>query len=100
MSDEIHRVTIILSNPSSREPTGRVSYGFYKVENNKVILTDAEGTPVRRATGDVVAHKLKDGEEAHHRAWLMAREFRRHIHGDRKDGFTGPIVYPPGKFWH
>ena len=90
---EIRRVTHILANPSPREPTGRVTYGFYKVENGKVILTDGGGVPVRRSTGDQVVHELKDGEDAEVWARILTKQFRQHIHGERKPGFSGPLRY-------
>ena len=57
-------------------------------------MTDSHGTPVRRATGDQVTHELKDGEDADTWARILTRQFRQHIHGDRKPGFSGPLRYP------
>jgi hypothetical protein len=56
---------------------------------------DAVGsTPVRRSTGDPVVHELKDGEDPELIARLLTKEFRRHIHDGRMQGFSGPIRYP------
>jgi hypothetical protein len=39
-------------------------------------------------------HKLKEGEDADTWARILTKQFRQHIHGDRKPGFSGRLSYP------
>jgi len=64
------------------------------LEGTKLIMTDSHGTPVRRSSGDTVTHQLKEGEDPDTWAKILTKQFRQHIHGDRKLGFSGPLSYP------
>jgi hypothetical protein len=44
--------------------------------------------------GDTVTHQLKEGEDPDTWARILTKQFRQHIHGDRKLGFSGPLSYP------
>jgi len=92
---DVRNITVILRNPNGNpDDHGQVTHGHYILDGNKVRLTDSKGTPVRRSTGDPVVHGLKDGEDPELIARVLTREFRRHIHGGRMQGFSGPIRYP------
>jgi hypothetical protein len=60
---------------------------------NKRMGEFAKTPRCRRSTGDMVTHERKEGEDAE--AWAgILKQFRQHIHGDRKPGFSGPLRYP------
>lgn len=59
------QVTVIVSNPNSKDPydRGGVAFGYYVVEEGVLTMTDGNGEPVRPPpTGELVAHRLNDGE--------------------------------------
>ena len=53
---EVKKVTVTLAKPgSSRYPHGKVAYGFYKVVDGEVVLTDAAGNPAGTETARSIA---------------------------------------------
>jgi hypothetical protein len=87
---EIHTVYPQLEAASDGDP-GRVTEGFYIVENDTVVMTNEQGVDGYR-----IIHKLKDGENA--RA-VAARLTLKIFHSLRDDagGFNRPtssLKYP------
>ena len=74
---EVKKVTVTLAKPgSSRYPHGKVAYGFYKVVDGEVVLTDAAGNPAGTETGKKYRRKLKPGESETAVACILTRELR------------------------
>jgi hypothetical protein len=92
---DVKAVTVILRNPSGNlDDHGVVTCGFYVLEGKKLIMTDSHGTPLRRNSGDMVVHELKGGEDPETFAGIHSKQFRRQIHGDSKQGCSGPLPCP------
>jgi hypothetical protein len=70
-----------------------LSHGYYIMEGDTVVMTDAKGVLVRRGTGNRVTHELKPDEDAATWARLLTRQLRQHIHGGKLRGFSGPLRY-------
>src|SRR5215471_16116029 len=95
MSKDVKVVTVIPRNPSGNpRDLGAVTRGFYILEGTNLTLTTSSSDPVRRSTGDMVTHELKGGEDSELWVRILTKQFRQHIHGDRKPGFSGPIIFP------
>jgi hypothetical protein len=98
----VHRFTIQLRRPSGDDP-GAVEYGAYIVDGSMVVLTNAEGEPLRREgrlarRGDPdlptdYSRKLRPGEEA----IRVARELLMQKYRATKRGsdFNRPLRFPP-----
>jgi len=89
---EINKVTIYLRAPSGYDP-GQVSFGYYTLEGNKLTMTDGDGKPFRRASGDAVQHTLRPGDNPDSIACVLARDLRKQLHGDSA-GFWRRIDWP------
>jgi hypothetical protein len=76
-----------------------VTVGFYILEDRKIIMTNRKGDPLRRSSGELYTHVLKDGENEITWAGILTKQARTASRGDRKEGFDGPLDYGP-KFWH
>ena len=61
---DVKQVTAIVSNPSPLDPsdTGRVTVGYYIMEDDLLTMTDGDGKPFRGRSGEKVTHKLQAGE--------------------------------------
>jgi hypothetical protein len=92
---KVSKVTIQLRRPRGQDP-GQVAYGFYKVEDNTVIMTDADGNPAGAETGKTFSRKLRAGEDPVGAACTMTRDLRSAFRSgsDRMDGFE------PGRRLH
>jgi hypothetical protein len=55
-----------------------------------VVITDSEGTAVRRNTGDTVVHEVKDGEDPDTSASIQAATFT----DTKSPGSAGPSDTP------
>jgi hypothetical protein len=82
---EIKQVILRTRQPAGDDP-GRCEIGFYKVEKNMVVMTDAEGRP----TGKRLA--LGPGDDPERIARRLMREswLKRSRDGD----FNRPLAYP------
>jgi hypothetical protein len=93
---KVSKVTIQLRRPRGQDP-GQVAYGYYKVEDNTVIMTDADGNPAGAETGKTFSRRLGPGEDPVGVACRMTRDLRTAFRSgsDRKDGFEyGRLNYP------
>jgi hypothetical protein len=94
---EIHQVTAIVSNPGSNpNDHGRVTIGYFVLQDGLLTMTDGEGTAIRNRTGEKVTHKLKHEEDA----GVIARRLTLQIHRMAKGesgpaGFNRPLSYLP-----
>lgn len=98
---EVHKVTVQIKPPNDRFP-GSVAFGFYKVVDGVVIMTDPDGNPAGDETGKKFSHKLGPNEDARAVACKLTRELRLALRGTDVpvNGFErGPIAYPKDKFW-
>jgi len=86
------QVTVQVRGPRGDDP-GQISYGYYTIEGDLLIMTDGE-KPVRRMNGDLVTRRLKPGDDPDAVARLLTKDFRRHIHGDTD--FDRPLNYKKG----
>ena len=56
---EIKQVAASLSNRSTSQPAGRVTVGYYVLEDGLLTMTDGEGEPIRGRDGLKITHKLQ-----------------------------------------
>jgi hypothetical protein len=78
---DVHRIVVQLSAPKGSDP-GRVTTGYYTVEDSVLTMTDASGVPIRRSSGDFFTRKLEPDENPRKWAGIYTKEIRRSIHGD------------------
>jgi hypothetical protein len=94
---DVKQVTVIVANPSSRDPVdqGRVTIGYYLLEGDRLTMTDGEGGPVRGKSGERITHKLEAGEDAAIIAKRLTMKIYRMVWGDGMAGFNRPLHYRP-----
>jgi hypothetical protein len=79
---KVHYVTYQVDAPSDDgSDFGRITEGFYIVEDSSVVMTNADGEPVY-VNGRDFRHKLAPGENASHIAKRLTGEIFRLVNGD------------------
>jgi hypothetical protein len=73
---------------------GRVMYGFYVIDDGVLTMTDEAGVPVRDKGGDIVRHKLEDGQDEQSIARVLTLRIWRQRTGGDGNGFNRPLNYP------
>ena len=91
---EIKSVQAIVSNPSPREPNGRVTVGYYVMKDGLLTMTDSKGAPVRSYGGDKYEKKIEEDDIVK----LIAQRLTMKIHlarvGNEMANFNRPLNYP------
>jgi hypothetical protein len=99
---EINKITVQVGRPRGSFP-GQVTYGYYKIENNTVIMTDKDGNPAGLETGKSWSRRLKPGDSAHVIAVNLTKDLRNEFKGGTQtvSGFSGPLDYSktPGTYY-
>jgi hypothetical protein len=94
---DVKQVTAIVANPNRRDPrdTGRVTYGYYVIEDGLLIMTDGDGKGFRGRSGERVTHKLQPGEEPDVIAQRLTRQIYRALNEEpgQVAGFNRALVY-------
>jgi hypothetical protein len=96
--NKINQVWIQIKRPSGSFP-GQSCLGYYTIEDDTVVMTDAEGQPARDGDGKYYRQTLKPGENPKVIAGRLTRELRLALRGGKNApvaGFDGPIIYPKG----
>jgi hypothetical protein len=90
---EIKQVTAIVSNPLGLDPNdhGRMTIGFYFVEDGLLTMTDGNGKPMRGAGGEKITHKLQAGDEAD----VIAKRLTMRIYRWLTGNDNGFMARPP-----
>ena len=92
---EVMVIHITTRPPMDDDDPGECAIGHYVVDDNIVMLTDANGTPLykpgRAGQTDVFQRELQPGES--HR--VVAGRLLREMRGARSGDFYAPIRYPP-----
>jgi hypothetical protein len=78
---EVHRVTVQLRSPSGTDP-GQVTFGFFVIEDGRLVMTDENGVKVRKKYGDLYTHVLKPEDDPHAIAGILTRKIREQVYGD------------------
>jgi hypothetical protein len=91
---DVKQVIVIVSNPTGAGDTGRATIGYYKLEGDLLTMTDGNGTPIRRRSGDLVKQKLQPGDDAVLIAKRLTMSIYRMARGDGVEGFNRPLSYP------
>lgn len=88
---EVRRVVIQLRKPSDRD-VGLVSFGFYVIDGETLIMTYATGEPV---SPDQFRHTLKAGDDPNAIAGVLTRQCRRFLLGisEAEEAFGRPLGY-------
>jgi hypothetical protein len=90
---EIKAVQAIVSNPNPREPAGRVTVGYYVLQDGLLTMTDSKGEPVRSRSGDKYEQRVEEGDNV----TLIAQRFTMRIYrsrtGNDTAGFNRPLNY-------
>jgi hypothetical protein len=89
---DVQQVVVYLRHPTSSEDLGQVTYGFYKVDDGTLIMTDQEGRPVRKNNGELWSHKLGPDDKPRSVAGRLTKEIRREL--DPSADFNALINYP------
>lgn len=56
-------------------------------------MTDGNGKPVRRRSGEVYRHKMRPGDDARAIAVVMTKAIYNILQGDSVAGFNRPLNY-------
>ena len=91
----VNQVTVIVANPNPDDPTdtGRVTLGYY-VLDDRLTMTDGEGMPFRGRSGDRVMHKMLPGEDPTVIAKRLTMRIYGMVRGDGTD-FNRRLVCGP-----
>jgi hypothetical protein len=93
---KVHRVIVQLEAPKDGSP-GRVTYGYYVVQGDRLTMTGANGAPIVNQKGGRYELTLKPDDDPQVLAALKTREIRTIVHGS-DNRFNGPINYPKAAF--
>ena len=88
----IHRVTVQLEPPKDDFP-GRVTEGYYIVDDGVLVMTHNDGKPVDPVE---FRHILEPSDNPTAIAMMMTRKVRRHLLGqsEKEEKFARKIEYP------
>lgn len=91
---EVRQVIAQISDPDETSP-GQVTFGHYILADGLLVMTDANGTPVKRAAGEMFSHALGASDDVPAIARRMTREVRRHMLGltEVQEKFNRRIEY-------
>jgi hypothetical protein len=90
----IHRVAIEIEPADAKSGNpGRVSYGYYRVEGNKLIMTGEDGAALVDRQGNRYGRELGPADDPAFIARLLTRRIRDKVIGESA-GFNRRIVYP------
>jgi hypothetical protein len=84
---EICRVIVQIAPAKGNDP-GQVTYGFYKVVDGALFMTDGDGAVVRHENGEVWKHTLQPDENPRQVAARLTKEIRRAALGEKIAGFN------------
>jgi hypothetical protein len=94
MSNDFQTIFVQMRRPRDGDP-GVTEPGYYRVEDDTIVLVDKNGAPRLNKKGKRLDYRLKPGENARRIAALLVRD---HMPNHRED-FNRPIIYPNlGKF--
>ena len=94
MSKEFQTIFVQMRRPRDGDP-GVTEPGYYRVEDDAIVLVDKNGGPRLNKKGKRLDYKLKPGQNARKIAALLVRD---HL-PDHSDDFHRKIIYPNvGKF--
>ncbi len=88
---ELIKVRITISEPRGDDP-GRVAWGWYRMEGNKVVMCDSRGKAIQDSHGHKYEVTVAPGENAHAIAAHLTRTIRNKVVGN--GGFSREIHYP------
>jgi hypothetical protein len=92
MSD-VQSVTVYLSHPTGPNDLGQVTFGFFKVDDDVLIMTDEKGNPMRRINnGEIWSQKLGPDDNPRSVAGALTKDIRRELHGG--SDFYRRLTYP------
>jgi hypothetical protein len=92
---DLKSVQAPVSNPSEREPTGRVTIGYYVLQDGLLTMTDSKGVPARSHGGDKYEQKIGEGDNVTLIAQRLTMKIYRARNGNDMAGFNRPLNYPP-----
>ena len=94
MSKDFQTIFIQMRRPRDGDP-GVTEPGYYRVEDDTIVLVDKNGVPRLNKKGKRLDYKLKPGQNARRIAALLVRDHLPTYRGD----FNRKIIYPNvGKF--
>jgi hypothetical protein len=94
---DVKQVIAIVSNPISTNPNdhGRVTIGYYVLQDGLLTMTDGEGAAVRGRAGEKITHKMRPGDDAGTIARRLTLQIHRMARGESGPaGFNRPLSYP------
>jgi hypothetical protein len=83
---EICQVIVQIAPPKGNDP-GSITYGFYKVEDGVLFMTDGDGAVVRHQNGDPWKHRLQPEDNPRQVAARLTKEIRSMASGEKVAGF-------------
>lgn len=93
---EVRRVIIQLRKPSDRD-VGLVSFGYYVIDGETLVMTFATGEPVNpdQDGKGQFRHTLKAGDDPNAIAGVLTRQCRRFLLGisEAEEAFGRPLGY-------
>jgi hypothetical protein len=73
----------------------RVAEGFYTIANGLLTMVYSDGEPVMLDDGSRVEHHLQPEDNVRKVAGHLTIKIRKALMGERVEGFSSPIDYPP-----
>jgi len=95
---KIFPVCIQLKEASGDHP-GHVVPGFYTLDGDTVTLVDEFGDPVTDADGKTYRRKLAENQNPGTIAYILLQSWWDARPNKSRNGFDGPIQYPPSPRW-
>ena len=74
---------------------GRVTIGYYVLDDGILTMTDGEGAPFRGTSGDRISHRLQSDEDPTVIAKRLTMRIYRMVRGGDMAGFNRPLNYQP-----
>jgi hypothetical protein len=94
MSKDFQTIFVQMRRPRDGDP-GVTEPGYFRVEDDNIILVDINGVPRLNKKGKRLAYKLKPGQNARTIAALLVRD---HMPNHREDFHRKIEYFNPGKF--
>ena len=74
---------------------GRLTLGYYVLDDGILTMTDGDGSPFRSTGGDRITHRLQSGEDLTVVAKRLTMKIYHMVRRDNMVGFNRSLNYQP-----
>lgn len=92
---ELQRVEIMIE-PATQTFPGRVSFGYFRIKGDKIVMCGENGRPIVDRLGNRYERSLGPSQNPQTIAALLTHQIRRKVRGDELGSFNRPLP-PPEK---